>query len=256
MGYPHDILSSRAVIKHGNYAIVPPTGLVNNVVPGIENSIVSIVASPKMGASFAQYIVTVNPGGGAHTLFAKEDGIESFIYTIEGEGVVGIGSESHAMKEGGYAFSPAGTGMTFVNKSNAPWRVVLYKQRYIPLEGYAAKAYVSNVNDFDYRIYDNMENVLVKDLLPAGTDLAYDMNFHILSFKPGGCHPFIETHVQEHGAYILTGEGAYYIGEEWRMIKTGDFVWFGPYTTQGAYGVGRTDFTYVYSKDCNRDISL
>ena len=28
-------------------------------------------------------------------------------------------------------------------------------------------------------------------------------------WTPGGCHPFVETHVQEHGAYILEGEGCY-----------------------------------------------
>jgi len=62
--------------------------------------------------------------------------------------------------------------------------------------------------------------------------------------------------VQEHGAYILSGEGVYYLGGEWRMIKKDDFVWFGPFTTQGAYGVGREPFTYVYSKDCNRDVRI
>lgn len=48
------------------------------------------------------------------------------------------------------------------------------------------------------RIYDNMENVFVRDLLPV--DERFDMNMHILSFAPGGCHPFVETHVQEHGS--------------------------------------------------------
>lgn len=255
MGYPNDILQSRAVIKHGNYAIVPPTGLVNNVVPGIEKCTVSIVASPKMGASFVQYIITAQPGGGTSRPFATEEGVEGFVYCIEGTGSVSVGGEEKPLVEGGYAFSPAGKGLSFSNTSSAPLRLVLYKQRYIPLAGHEAKPVFGNVNQMAYRIYDDMENVLVKDLLPT-TDLGYDMNFHILSFKPGGCHPFIETHVQEHGAYILTGEGAYYLGEEWRMIKKGDFVWFGPYTTQGAYGVGRENFTYVYSKDCNRDISI
>jgi (S)-ureidoglycine aminohydrolase len=82
------------------------------------------------------------------------------------------------------------------------------------------------------------------------------MNMHILSFAPGGCHPFVETHVQEHGAYILEGEGCYLLDNEWRMIKQEDFVWFGPFVTQAAYGVGRRNFTYIYSKDCNRDAAV
>ena len=45
MGYPSDILSTRAVIRPGKYVVIPPEGLVNNVIPGIENCRVSIVAS-------------------------------------------------------------------------------------------------------------------------------------------------------------------------------------------------------------------
>lgn len=96
---------------------------------------------------------------------------------------------------------------------------------------------------------DDMENVEMKNFLP--TDLAYDMNFHILSFAPGASHSFVETHIQEHGMYILEGEGVYLLDEDWRLIKKGDFVWFGPYCPQAAYAAGRTRYTYIYSKDCN-----
>ena len=255
MAYPQDILSSRAIIKHGNYALIPPTGLVNNVVPGIENSVVSILASPKLGASFAQYVVEAAPKTG-HTSkpFAAEDGIESFLYCLDGTGKASVNGQQVSLSEGVYVYAPAGMGIFFENPSAKPLKLMLYKQRYIPLEGYKAHVVIGNASEMEYRIYDGMENVLIKDLLP--TDIGFDMNFHILSFVPGGSHPFIETHVQEHGAYILSGEGAYYLGEEWRMIKKGDFVWFGPFTTQGAYGVGREPFTYVYSKDCNRDVVL
>ena len=111
------------------------------------------------------------------------------------------------------------------------------------------------MNAIPYRDYDDMTNVHIKDLLPA--DTRYDMNFHILSFDPGGCHPFFETHVQEHGMYILGGQGAYFFGDDvWQLIKQGDFVWFGAFALQGAYGVGTKPFTYIYSKDCNRDVEI
>ena len=35
--------------------------------------------------------------------------------------------------------------------------------------------------------------------------------------------------------YILEGEGVYLLDEDWRLIKKGDFVWFGPYCPQAAY---------------------
>ncbi|MGI6686734.1 MAG: hypothetical protein ACOX47_14915 [Bacillota bacterium] len=64
MPYPTDILSTRAVVKHGVYAIIPPTGLVNNVVPGINGCTISVLASPKMGAGFVQYLIEATQGGG------------------------------------------------------------------------------------------------------------------------------------------------------------------------------------------------
>lgn len=253
MGYPKDVLASRAVVKHGNYAVIPPEGRVNNVIPGIEGCRVSIVASPKLGASFVQYVVEAEKDGGAQA-FGAEPGIETFIYIIEGEASLGVGEKTWQAPAGAYLFSPAGQGLEFRTTGSGKMRALLYKQRYVPLEGHHARAVYGNVNEIAYREYDDMANVFIKDLLPA--EPGFDMNMHILSFAPGGCHPFVETHVQEHGAYILEGEGCYLLDNEWRMIKREDFVWFGPFVTQAAYGVGRTNFTYIYSKDCHRDAAI
>ena len=259
MGYPKDILASRAVVKHGSYAVIPPEGRVNNVVPGIEGCRVSIVASPKMGASFVEYVLEAEKNGGTKGAFGAAPGIETFIYIIEGEASISAGGETWQADAGAYVFSPAGCGLEFrctgdTNGTGGKTRALLYKQRYVPLEGQNARAVYGNVNEIPFREYDNMANVFIKDLLPV--ELGFDMNMHILSFAPGGCHPFVETHVQEHGAYILEGEGCYLLDNEWRMIKQEDFVWFGPFVTQAAYGVGRGNFSYIYSKDCHRDAAI
>ncbi len=252
MGYPNDLLSSRAFVKPGLWAVIPKDGLVNNVIPIIEGCKVSIVASPKMGASFVQYVAEAEDNGGTTETWANEENIESFIYCISGRLSVKIGDEEKTLTDGGYGFAPAGTGISF--KSSGKSKLLLYKQIYIPIEGKSAYRVWGNTNDIEYRIYDNMENVFIKDLLPV--DTAFDMNMHILSFEPGGCHPIVETHVQEHGAYILSGEGMYYMDDRWMGIKKDDFMWFGPYVPQCAYGVGREQFAYIYSKDCNRDVIL
>lgn len=254
MGYPDDLLSTRAVVKPGLYAVIPKDGLVNNVIPNIKDCTVSIVASPKMGASFVQYVVEAKKNGGTTSPFAKEDKIESFIYVISGTVNIEIGGDKHKLTDGGYAFAPEGVGISFKNALEGSAKILLYKQVYIKVEGLEAKAVVGNVNDIEYRIYDDMKNVYIKDLLP--TELGYDMNMHILAFEPGGCHPIVETHVQEHGAYVLSGEGMYLLDDKWMGIKKEDFIWFGPYVAQCAYGVGRELFAYIYSKDCNRDVIL
>lgn len=254
MSYPKDLLSSRAVVRPGLWAVIPKDGLVNNVIPYIHDCRISIVASPKMGASFVQYVVTANPGGGTSDAFAKENNIEGFLYVISGKLTVIAGGEKKKLMDGGYVYTPAGEGISFVNETNEEVKLLLYKQVYIPEVGMNPWRVWGNVNDIEYAIYDDMENVFIKDLLPV--DVNFDMNMHILSFEPGGSHPIVETHVQEHGAYILSGEGMYYMEDTWLGIRKDDFMWFGPYCPQCAYGVGREPFAYIYSKDCNRDVYL
>ncbi|MGE4272207.1 MAG: (S)-ureidoglycine aminohydrolase [Desulfitobacterium sp.] len=253
MGYPQDLLSSRAVVQHGRYALIPPEGRVKNVLPNLEKCNVSIIASPHYGPQFAMYTVEVLPGGGTVKPF-QEEGIETFVYCLNGQGKVLVEGKEYSIDESGYVFAPASSGMNLKNDSSASWRLLLYKQRYRPVEGFAARVVVGRLNDMPDAPYDGMENVRIKDLLP--TDLGFDVNFHTLSFLPGGCHPFIETHVQEHGLYLLEGEGVYLIDNQWIPVKKEDFIWFGPYVPQACYGVGRTPFTYIYTKDCNRDIQL
>ena len=102
-----------------------------------------------------------------------------------------------------------------------------------------------------------MSDVLVKDFLPSASDPGFDMNFHILCFKAGASHGYIETHVQEHGAYIYSGSGVYNLDNEWIPVKKGDYLFMGAYCPQASYAVGRgEDFAYIYSKDCNRDVIL
>ncbi len=255
MAYPKDFLETRAIIKHGVYAVIPPEGRVINVVPGFEGFSMTILASPKLGASFVQYVATVAPGAKTTQTFGG-NGIETFVYVLDGDGTitVTVGDESFDLTQGGYVYAPADQGMDIRNESGEDCRIFLYKQKYQPLAGYEARTVSGNVNDIEERIYEDMENVFIKDLLP--TDLGFDVNMHILSFEPSGCHPFVETHVQEHGAYIYEGQGMYLLGEDWVQVKKEDYLFFGPYTQQGVYATGRGRLTYIYSKDFNRDVEL
>lgn len=253
MGYPQDLLASRAVVKHGSYAIIPPAGLVNNVIPGFEQCKISILASPKMGASFVHYLVTMAPGGGNTRGFGGAE-IETFVYCITGKVKASTEAQAAVLAAGGYMYCPPGDKLYVQNLADSETRLLLYKQKYEPIEGAQPWVVVGNVNEIAERIYEDMENVKIIDLLP--TDPAFDMNMHILTFEPAGSHPFVETHVQEHGAYLFSGEGLYYLDNEWIPVKKGDYIWFGPYVPQAVYAVGREKLSYLYSKDCNRDAAL
>ena len=253
MGYPNDLLATRSIIKHGRYALIPPQGRVNNVIPNLEKCRTSVLGSPELGTKFAFYTVEIEPNGGTVQPFQAE-GIETFVFCRSGKGTIKVEDKEYNVEAGGYVFAPASQAVSLKNNSQEQWNILLYKQRYNKLEGYEAKVVTGNLYDMEDQPYDGMDNVRIKDLLP--TDLGFDVNFHTLEFYPGGCHPFVETHLQEHGLYFLGGEGVYLIDDKWVPVKEEDFIWFGPYVPQAFYCSGRKNAIYIYTKDCNRDIKL
>lgn len=252
MGYPEGLLSSRSVIKKNNYALISTEGRVNNTVPGFEGCEMTILASPKLGAGFVDYIVKMNPQGKNDKGFGG-NGVETFVYCIEGSLTAFADGERCDLTEGGYLYCPLDKKMYLKNDSDAPCRFFLYKQRFEELDDLKTHVVTGNANEIKYQNYDGMEDVFIKELLPSASDLAFDMNILILCFRPGACHPFIETHYQEHGAYILSGQGIYNLDNEWIPVEKEDYVYMSAYSLQAAYAVGREPFFYVYSKDCNRD---
>lgn len=256
-GFPQDLLRNRSVVKHGNFAFITPEGRVINTIPGIEDCQMTILATPKMGASFVQLIGTLGENAKTTLPYGAKDHEESFIYVLDGDVQLEVtaGDKTELLTQGGYAYAPAGKGISFANKNHKLGRILLYKQRYVPHPG-GLEPYIvfGNTNNIEWADYDGMSNVHIKDLLPI--EQCFDMNFHVLSFDPGASHNIIETHVQEHGAYVYEGEGCYLLDEDWYLIKKEDFIWFGPYCKQASYAVGREPFTYIYSKDCNRDVEI
>lgn len=256
VGYREDLLLNRSVIKKGMYALLEPDGWVKNTIPGFEQCDITILASPKLGASFADYYVTLHETGRNVQGFGAE-GIETFFYLFDGKVKVWNEEKSQVLTDGGYLFCPEGQKLYFENAGQTPAHAFLYKRRYIPLDGVCAHTVVGNVNEIPWKEYEGMSDVLSKDLLPAAGDMGFDMNFHILSFRPGASHGYVETHVQEHGAFVYSGQGVYNLGNEWIPVKKGDYLFMGAYCQQASYAVGREEsFAYIYSKDCNRDVEL
>lgn len=252
-GYRDGLLTSRAVIKKNNYAIIPHDGLVNNVVPGFENTRISILGSPRIGASFSDFIAEFLEGGKNELGFGGE-GIETFVYVIKGNlKVSGQDGEVHTLTDGGYAFFPVGEKMFFENGQTEMTEAFLYQREYEAIEGHQAHKVVGNRNDLTPIHYEGMEDVLLWDLLPTD-DLGFDMNMHILSFEPAASHGYVETHYQEHGAYLLSGKGMYNLDNEWFPVEKGDYIFMAAYTPQAAYATDRNEpLSYVYSKDANRN---
>lgn len=253
-GYRRDLLHSRSVVKKNNYALLEPDGLVKNVLPGFENCDVTILGSPKLGASFVDYLVSIYADGKNEAGFG-DDRVETLFYLLEGRLAARAGEQSFILEKGGFIYCPPGVKLYFRNESGEPARAFLYKRVYNRLPGVVPYVVCGNTESMPWTHYEDMEDVLIKDFLPK--DLAFDCNFHILSFRPGASHGYLETHIQEHGAYCLSGQGMYNLDNDWIPVQKGDYIFMSAYCLQACYAVGRDEnFSYVYSKDCNRDIAL
>ena len=87
-------------------------------------------------------------------------------------------------------------------------------------------------------------------------DARHDMHVNIVTFKPGGSIPFEETHVMEHGLYVLQGKGVYKLNRDWVEVEAGDFMWLRAFCPQACYAGGPDDFRYLLYKDVNRHAQL
>ncbi len=78
------------------------------------------------------------------------------------------------------------------------------------------------------------------------------MHVNIVSFEPGGAIPFPETHVMEHGLYVLEGKAVYLLNKDWVEVQEGDFMWLRAFCPQACYAGGPGRFRYLLYKDVNR----
>ena len=88
------------------------------------------------------------------------------------------------------------------------------------------------------------------------SDMRHDMHVNIVNFEPGGVIPFAETHVMEHGLYVLEGKAVYRLNQDWVEVEAGDFMWLRAFCPQACYSGGPGRFRYLLYKDVNRQMRL
>ncbi len=88
------------------------------------------------------------------------------------------------------------------------------------------------------------------------SDIRHDMHVNIVNFEPGGAIPFPETHVMEHGLYVLEGKAMYLLNDDWVEVQAGDFMWLRAFCPQACYAGGPGRFRYLLYKDVNRHAVL
>jgi (S)-ureidoglycine aminohydrolase len=243
------LVTSRVVVAR-NFAILPPEGIPATTLPGWRDTEVRILTAPAMGAAFAQYRLDVAPRGGATVKLGSS--IETFFYCLDGDASIAADGAAIALKPGGFAYLPPGA--VFTLEAAKASRLLWLKKKYEPIEGGKSRLVAGNERDVKGEPFMETPELPLKHLLPD--EPGFDMAMNVFTFPPGFGLPMIETHVMEHGLYMLEGQGLYYLGDAWREVQAGDFIWMGPYCPQSFYATSSSPARYIYYKNVNRDVEL
>ena len=249
---PPGVIGHNRSLFARNYAVLPPDGMFPSLLPGLSNATVFYQATPLMGARFAQGRLEVAPGGG--TKGTRDDGLEHFLYVLSGTLDVTAGG-TECLPVGGFAYIPAGTGFSFVNKGTEPTSAVWIKRRYVPAPGYAVPA-VRFGTRAETPIATVDDSGRWRQYLLGTTDLTMDFEMNVMGFSPGTHFHCVETHIFEHGLVMLEGQGLQLLDRDWHELWVGDFVWMGSFVPQQFYCTGWESAAYLLYKDVNRDVEV
>lgn len=254
------VMTDRAVFTNA-YAVIPK-GVMQDIVtsnlPFWEKTRAWIIARPLSGfaETFSQYIMELQPEGGSSKP-EPDTSAQGVIFVVQGEVTVVLDTDPHVLPEGGYAYLPAGAHYEVRNNSQKPAVFHWVRKRYETVEGIAQPdAFFTHEKDAVVASMPDTNGAWATTRFVDPNDMRHDMHVNIVTFEPGGCIPFAETHVMEHGLYVLEGKAVYRLNNDWVEVEAGDFMWLRAFCPQACYAGGPTRFRYLLYKDVNRHAQL
>ncbi|MGJ5039376.1 MULTISPECIES: bifunctional allantoicase/(S)-ureidoglycine aminohydrolase [unclassified Bradyrhizobium] len=255
-----DLLTGRAVFTEA-YAVIPKgvmRDIVTSALPFWDKTRTWVIARPLSGFSetFSQYIVEVSPGGGSAQPEPDPEA-EGVLFVVSGEIMLTIAGKEHRLGHGGYAFLPPSCKWTLRNDSQAPATFHWIRKAYEAVPGIAVpEAFVTNEATIAPAAMPETQGRWATTRFVDPLDVRHDMHVNIVTFEPGAVIPFLETHVMEHGLYVLEGKAVYKLNRDWVEVEAGDFMWLRAFCPQACYAGGPGRFRYLLYKDANRHMKL
>ncbi|MGJ4968398.1 MULTISPECIES: bifunctional allantoicase/(S)-ureidoglycine aminohydrolase [unclassified Bradyrhizobium] len=255
-----DLLTGRAVFTEA-YAVIPKgvmRDIVTSALPFWDKTRTWVIARPLSGFSetFSQYIVEVSPGGGSAQPEPDPEA-EGVLFVVSGEIMLTIAGKEHRLGHGGYAFLPPSCKWTMRNDSQAPATFHWIRKAYEAVPGIAVpEAFVTNEATIAPAAMPETQGRWATTRFVDPLDVRHDMHVNIVTFEPGAVIPFLETHVMEHGLYVLEGKAVYKLNRDWVEVEAGDFMWLRAFCPQACYAGGPGRFRYLLYKDANRHMKL
>ena len=217
-----------------------------------------VIARPMTGfaETFSHYMTEVSAGGGS-TRPENDPHAQSILFMSAGQMRVTIGGESHDLAAGHYVYLSPGAEWTVHNPHDEPAHFHWIRKRYRAEDGIAVpKSFVTHEKQATVVVMPGTDGSWSTTRFVDPADMRHDMHVNIVNFEPGAHIPFMETHVMEHGLYVLEGRGVYRLNTDWVEVEAGDFMWLRAFCPQACYAGGPERFRYLLYKDVNRHMPL
>lgn len=254
------LLTSKATFKNA-YMIMPAsvmTDIVTSQLPFFEKSRFWVLARPMSGFSetFSQYIGEIGAGGGSKRPECDQR-VEGAFFVTDGCLTITLSGKEYRLEKGGFAYLPAGAKFELKNTEKTTARFHWIRKAYEAVEGLEKPEPIFTSDaTIKAATMKGHEGVWLTTRFMDMADMRHDMNVAIVTFMPGAHIPFMETHVMEHGLYVLQGKGVYRLNDDWVEVEKGDFMWLRAFCPQACYAGGPEPFRYLLYKDINRHAKL
>lgn len=254
------LLTDRAMFTDA-YAVIPKgtmSDIVTSFLPFWEETRLWVLSRPLSGfaETFSQYIMEVAPGGGSDRP-ETEAGAEGVLFVVEGGVALTIEGKRHDLEPGGYAYLPPDCHWTLRNEGDDHARFHWIRKKYQVVERLdTPDPIVTNERDVAPTPMPGTEGKWTTTRFVDPADLRHDMHVTVVTFQPGAVIPFAETHVMEHGLYVLEGKAVYRLNQDWVEVEAGDYMWLRAFCPQACYAGGPGPFRYLLYKDVNRHMAL
>ncbi|HEX3615898.1 MAG TPA: bifunctional allantoicase/(S)-ureidoglycine aminohydrolase [Solirubrobacteraceae bacterium] len=252
--------TDRAIFTQG-YAVLPKgtmRDIVTSRLPFWNDARFWILARPLSGfaETFSHYIAEVSAGGGSDQ--PEPDALgEAVLFVVDGRLQLVVDGGAHTLDAGGYAYLPAGSDWTLHNGGDRTACFHWIRKRYEPVPGLdRPPAVIGNDRNAEPQAMPDTDGAWATTRFVDPEDVRHDMHVNIVTFQPGATIPFAETHVMEHGLYVLQGKALYVLNRDAVEVEAGDFIWLRAFCPQSCFAAGPEPFRYLLYKDVHRHPSL
>jgi (S)-ureidoglycine aminohydrolase len=250
------LTTDRAVFTEA-YAVIPArtqSDITASYLPHWEQTRLWVLARPLTGfaETFSHYVMEVERGGGSDRP-EPDGGAEGVLFVTSGRLRLTLDGTNHDLIAGGYAYLPPGSMWSLRNRQARRATFHWIRKAYEPVDDLGAPpAFVTDEHDVEPLAMPDTDGAWTTTRFVDVADLRHDLHVNIVTFEPGGAIPFPETHVMEHGLYVLEGKAVYLLNTDWVEVEAGDYMWLRAFCPQACYAGGPGRFRYLLYKDVNR----